>query len=214
MTNVITLNRLHKWVANAGAITTARDHNGKFRFKPAKFLDVKIVFVALELLPGGIDVSCRAHGEITFSIVTVATFLEQERPAKFCGCWCDGGFIGNGEKARHRQARVDERLLLRELVLNHANVRGTRPEGESSFLKGRKAVRRDELVLERNHIGNFSEAEQRLRIVPITDDVVGGEIGSRAVRLAFQDGDVATQLARRLGDHLGQLSAADDAESW
>src|SRR5581483_5025735 len=212
VTNMMVLNGFDERVGDRIPVLGPHDHHRQFRGKGTKFFDVKRIGIAAELLPRGIDIRRGMERGIALPIVPVPSLLENEGPAKLPRGSRDRRLIGSFHKTRQRQTGFGQGAFLQQLVLNDTHRISGWPKWMAESRQSFETVGIDKLIFQRGNINQRAKPEQRLRIVPIGNDLLPCQIGGGTMLFSFEDHDVAPKLQGGLGDHLGELAAADDAQ--
>jgi hypothetical protein len=137
--------------------------------------------------------------------------LQHQRPAQVApGSLQVGGGLGD-EEARHRQAGVEEHLLLGRLVLDHRDRGGRGADRRAGGLDRLERRGLDELVLERHDRRRPSECRDRLGVVPVALDQAVRHRRGRLVGRA-EDRDADAEGPRRQARHARQLARPRDPD--
>ncbi len=209
VTDVVAVDGLDDRVADDVAAPAARDDHRQFASELAELLDVQRQPVAFEPRPRRRQVRRGADRGVALAVVTVAALFQHAGKTE----GAHGLRRRRIGKSRHRQAGGGKGLFLQQFVLHQPHRRHRRKQRMPGLLDRGEGVEIDELVFQRHHISPRGQLPGPGRVVPIADQGERVEALGRELVLSFQHDNFAAERRGGSRGHLGELAAAEDAES-
>ena len=129
------LARFDHGVLGDPAVDAADDQAGQLAFEVEERFGEQLALGPAEALAGRVSLLGARDEHVAAAVIAVAARLEHHRPAELVSRGDDSVGIGHVAEGWYRQLGARQRLLLQQLVLDHANTRWRGPHADAALFE-------------------------------------------------------------------------------